>query len=76
MYDKLRIDHDERAEKYLKATVFFQDEVYVRTCNLQDVYSLFGADLYCHKNCIKLYLIKYDRALEKVLRQEECTNFS
>ena len=54
------------AEKFLKATIHFQDEVYQRTCDLQDVYRIFGADLHCDKNCIKNYLIKYDRAIEKI----------
>ena len=37
--------------------------MYHRTSDLQDVYSVFGADIYCHKNCIRNYLVKYDRAI-------------
>jgi len=48
---KFRICEDVRAENLLKAAVFFQDEVYYRTSDLQDVHSVFGSDLYCHKNC-------------------------
>ena len=44
------------------------------------MYSVFGADLYCHKNCIRRYLHKYDRALQKdndsgtspTLSEKEC----
>lgn len=58
---KVRICEDVRAEKLLKAAVFFQDEVYYWTSDLQDVHSVFGSDLYCHKNCICTYL-RYDWA--------------
>ena len=64
-YEKFRISEDNRANNVLKATIYFRDEVYVRTRDLQYVYSVFGADLYCHKNCIRRYLHKYDRALKK-----------
>lgn len=56
-YEKFRMSEDNRANKFLKATIYFRDEVYVRTCDLQDVYSVFGADLCCHKNCIRHYLL-------------------
>ena len=62
---KFRICEDVRAEKLLKAVVFFQDEVYYRTSDLQNVHSVFGSDIYCHKNCIRNYLIRYDRAKSK-----------
>ncbi len=45
--------------------VYFQDEVFVRTSDLQDVSAIFGADLYCHKNCIRSYLNKYHRAVQE-----------
>jgi len=62
---KFKICEDVRAEKLLNAAVFFQDEVYYRTSDLQDVHSVFGSDLYCHKNCIHNYLIRYDQAKSK-----------
>jgi len=46
---KFRICEDVRAEKLLKAAVFFQDKVYYGTSDLEDVHSVFGSDLYCHK---------------------------
>ena len=58
-YEKFRISEEERAKKFLKAAVFLQDEVYVRTCDLQNVHSVLGTDLFCHKKCIKSYLQKY-----------------
>ena len=79
-YEKYRISEDNRANNVLKATIYSRDKVYVRTRDLQDVYSVFGADLYCHKNCIRRYLHKYDRALKKdndsgtspTLSEKEC----
>ena len=59
---KFRICEDVRVEKLLKAAVFFQDQVYYRTSDLEDVHSVCGSDLYCHRNCIHDYLIRYDRA--------------
>ena len=35
--------------------------MYVRTCDLQDGSSVFGADLYCHRSCINTYLKRYSR---------------
>lgn len=35
--------------------------MYTRTCDLQVFYSVFGADLYYHKNCIQSYLRKYNK---------------
>ena len=48
-HEKFRISKEERAKKLLKAAVFFQDKVYVRICDLQDVHFVFAADLFCHK---------------------------
>ena len=62
IYEKHRISESGRAEKFLEATVFLKDDVYTRTCDLQDINLLFGADLLCHKICINRYLLPYERA--------------
>lgn len=61
-YEKYRISESQRAKKFLEATVFMQDEVFTRTCDLQDIHAAFGADLYCHKQCVNRYLLQYERA--------------
>ena len=61
IHNKYRISDFDRAKQFLEAAVFYQDVVYLRTCNLQDVNDVFGANLYCHKSCIKNYLIQYER---------------
>ena len=59
-YNKHRISEHERARKFLEAAIYFQDEVYTRTCDLQSTDALFGADLYCHKKCVRYYLRQYE----------------
>ena len=50
------------AQKFIKATLFLQDDVYTRVADLEDERSVFGADLYYHKVCLVSYLQKYFRA--------------
>ncbi len=64
-YQKYRISEEGRAESFLKATLHFMDEVYERTCDLQDPYAIFGADLYYHSNCLRHYLDKYEKDLTR-----------
>ncbi|KAG1654561.1 hypothetical protein GQR58_024934 [Nymphon striatum] len=65
IYDKYRISETNRAQKFLEATVFLQDDIYTRSCDLQDVNGVFGADLYCHKYCINRYIQLYGRRKSK-----------
>ena len=62
---KFRICESESAENFLEATLFLQDEVYIRTCNLQDASKVFGADLHHHRTCLPSYINKYYRAKTK-----------
>ena len=59
--EKFPISDKDRADKFLKAACCLLDDVYIRICDFQDIGSLFGSQLYCHKACINHYLIKYDR---------------
>ena len=61
LYAKYRICELNRAQKFLEATTFLQDQVYTR--DLQDVETVFGADLYCHKLCIRNYTKLYERTV-------------
>ncbi len=63
--DKYRISEKERASKFLKAAIYFQDATYTRTSDLGDETSVFGADLFCHKKCINAYCKTYDRSLSE-----------
>ena len=48
-----------RAQKFLNAALHLQDEVYTSVADLEDERSVFGADLFYHKLCLKSYLQKY-----------------
>ena len=65
VYIKYRISEKDRAKKFLNATLHFQDDVYTRTSDLEDESSIFGADLFCHKYCIRSYFNKYSSAVSK-----------
>jgi hypothetical protein len=64
-YDKFRISEHQRAQHFLQATIYFQDDVYVRTCDIQDIAGVFGADLYCHADCCNSYIKRYTREIER-----------
>ena len=56
---KFRVCERESAENFRKATLFLQDEVYIRTCDLQDASNVFGAELYYPRTCLPSYINKY-----------------
>ena len=59
VYNKYRISETERATNFLKATVYFQDVMYTRICDLEDSEALFDADIFYHSVCMGTYLKKY-----------------
>ena len=60
----LRICEKVRAEKFLLATRYFQDEVFSRTSTFDDVMSVFAADVLYHSACMSNYLMRYSRSTE------------
>ena len=54
--NKHRICESGRAQHFLEATAFFQDEVCKRTCDIQDIYGVFGSDIYYHPACFSKYI--------------------
>lgn len=65
VYKKWRISEEGRAKSFLRAALSLQDEVYTRTSDLQDADAVFGADLYCHNDCIRKYILKGERQSSK-----------
>ena len=59
-YEKYRISENPRAQKFLSAACHLQDDVYTRTCDLQDEHAVFGADLYYHTNCMRKYIKRFE----------------
>ena len=58
---RFRISEAYCATKFLRATKCLQDQVYFRTCYLEDVESLIRADLYYHDKCMKKYIRLYNK---------------
>ena len=56
---KIRISGKERATLFLESAWYFRDHVYTRVCDLEDIHSVFAAELYCHKLCINSYIKSY-----------------
>ena len=70
-YSKCRISETDRATNFLKAAVYFKDDVYTRVCDLDNVPAVFGADIYCHKNCIRRYIKSYDDKVSKTSQPKQ-----
>ena len=60
-FKKVRISERAVADKLLKATTFFQDEVFDRTCDLEDSDAVLAADCYYHPSCRKAYERLYEK---------------
>ena len=58
--NKHRICESGRAQHFLEVTSFFQDEVYKRTCDIQDIYGVFGSDIYYHPACFSKYIKRFE----------------
>ena len=54
----------DRAKLFIEARDFLKDEVFARTSTLKSVEDIYAADVMCHKNCVKHYLLKYQRLKE------------
>ena len=65
VYTKHRISEPQRGIDFLKATNYFKDDVYTRTCDITDYKTLFAADVYVHKVCVNGYIKKYKDSINK-----------
>ena len=61
--NKHRICEFGRAHHFLEVTAFFKDEVYKRTCDIQDTYGVFGADIYYHPACFSKYIKRFENSI-------------
>ena len=57
--EKFRLCECPRAKLFLDAATYFQDEIYTRIADVEDVSRVFGADLFYHSSCMHNYLGKY-----------------
>ena len=52
------------------------DEVYTRCSTCKIVEHIFAADIVSHKNCMKRYLLQYQRNAEEIINYEEADDDS
>ena len=50
-----------RAKQFLSTTKFFKDDIYTRTIFLNNVGDVFAADILYHRNCLRNYILKFQR---------------
>ena len=78
---KEKLCEKERTIKFIKAVKFNQDTVFTRVADrLRDdedqcISSFLSADFYFHKECIKSYLITYDRVTENKNENESLKDY-
>ena len=67
---KSRVEEAERADCLMKAARFNKDDVYTRMIFMKEIGDVFASDVMYHQNCIRNYLLKFERAIEKILSQD------
>ena len=58
--EKFRVCEKPRAEQFLRAVRFYNDDRGRRLADIDDADALIAADIYSHKECMNLYLMKYE----------------
>ena len=70
-----RISESDRAELFIDALNFYKDEVKTRCVFLDTAGDVFAADVFYHGNCLRQYLLKYNRQIdalfENIQRSDE-----
>ena len=66
-----RICEEKRAKLFLCAIRLNLDEVYTRCSTYKTAEHIFAADIVSHKNCIKRYLLQYQRYAEEIINYDE-----
>ena len=64
--EKFRICEKDRAALLLRAASYNRDTFFDRVSDLSSVENVFSADIYCHKHCIRKYILNYQRFIDKV----------
>ena len=53
--EKFRICESARANRFIEAAIYFQDEIFTRRADLEEDSRVFGADLYYYKCCMEAH---------------------
>ena len=64
-----RLYEENRARLYLSAIKLNLDKVYTRCATYKTAGYMFAADIYSHKNCMKRYLIQYQRNADELTQK-------
>ena len=64
---KLRICETRRAKQFLSAIKFNKDEFITRFILCKTVDDMFAAEVMYHKNCMKNYIMKFQRDVGEIL---------
>ena len=64
---KYRISEVARAKLFIQAYTFNKDDVYRRCILYRTSGDVFAADLYAHKDCMKLYIVQFSRTIYDTL---------
>ena len=71
--EKFRVCEKPRAEKFLRAVRFYNDDRGTRLADIDDADSLIAADIYSHKECMNSYLKKFEYDTSNCnICQEQC----
>ena len=58
--EKFKLSERPRAVLFLEAVKFLGDELSIKLADIDNVEQLMAADIYAHKDCMRLYLQKYE----------------
>lgn len=72
---KFRICEEQRANQFLLASSYFKDDVFQRIADIDSEERIFAADLFAHGNCMKKYLLKYQRSVQPTKQSHTSPKF-
>ena len=69
-----RISESDRATLFIDAINFYNDDVKTRCVFIDTAGDVFAADIFYHGNCLRQYLIKYQRHVDALFKNIERSN--
>ena len=66
-----RLCEEKRAKMFLCAIKLNLDDVYTRCSTYKTVEHIFAVDIVSHKNCMKRYLLQYQRNAEEIINYDD-----
>ena len=66
-----RLCEENRAQLFLSAIQLNLDEVCTRWATYKTIGDIFAADIYSHQNCMKRYLLQYQRNADELTQEDD-----